>query len=481
MIGIALLTFFVNLFSIILEQSTPAPNHLEAVVNNSEYLAYDLGISQEDIELNPSGKNPLSAQITFETRIKGQVQIIIKAKDENCNDLQYSVSGYNEKHSIPILGLYEDFNNQVEIMLTDPKGKIKSSQTVEIKTDTIGNAVRLDVIQNEIPEFLPKYILIGNTIYDASGNLRWISKFTGQHIYKLSGNKFGVRNTPKEFLVTDIENMVHQKYSVPTKVHHEIFEIEPGGNIVVGSNNSDSLKTEDYIIEFDRQTKEVARTWDMRDYFDQHRKQIRDFKEKSDWCHMNSIVYDKNDNTFLISSKHQSFVAKIGYDDGQVKWILGNHNHWKPRFKKYLLTPENFDTSNHVDQDWTYHQHTASVMPNGDILVYDNGADRPGFPKDSIGNPDGGYARVVRYRVDEEKMTVRKVWQYTDYPNRGSISRGGVFLLANDYMLIGYSNFDKVVIINSKTGAKVFEGNTTKGSDFYRANAIDFEEYLSSL
>ncbi|MDZ7845453.1 MAG: aryl-sulfate sulfotransferase [Owenweeksia sp.] len=61
--------------------------------------------------------------------------------------------------------------------------------------------------------------------------------------------------------------------------------------------------------------------------------------------------------------------------------------------------------------DWVWGQHAPMELPNGDILIFDNGFNR------QFGN-GGAYSRAVAYKVDETNMTVQQTWRYGE--NRGT-------------------------------------------------------------
>lgn len=154
------------------------------------------------------------------------------------------------------------------------------------------------------------------------------------------------------------------------------------------------------------------------------------------WAHVNSVVYDAEDDSIIISSRHQSAMIKIGRDK-KVKWIVGSHEGWKDKFKPFLLQPvdasgnkikceDNFSKcpgylSKEGGFDWTWTQHTAfkiDAKSKGDILylaAFDNGDSRgmeqPAFPTDK-------YSRAVIYKIDQKKMTIEQVWEYGK--NRGN-------------------------------------------------------------
>lgn len=154
------------------------------------------------------------------------------------------------------------------------------------------------------------------------------------------------------------------------------------------------------------------------------------------WAHINSVYYDDEDDSIIISSRHQSAMIKIGRDK-KVKWIVGSHQGWKEQYKSALLQPidekgnkivcddEYSKCPGYMNKnggfDWTWTQHTAfkiSSKSNGDILylsAFDNGDSRgmeqPTFPTDK-------YSRAVIYKINQKNMTIEQIWEYGK--NRGN-------------------------------------------------------------
>ena len=56
------------------------------------------------------------------------------------------------------------------------------------------------------------------------------------------------------------------------------------------------------------------------------------------WAHVNSVDYDPEDDSIIISSRHQSAIIKIGRDK-KVKWILSSPEGWKKGWAEKVLTP----------------------------------------------------------------------------------------------------------------------------------------------
>ena len=140
------------------------------------------------------------------------------------------------------------------------------------------------------------------------------------------------------------------------------------------------------------------------------------------WVHVNSVDYDPEDDSIIISSRHQSAIIKIGRDK-KVKWILGSHEGWKAPYQPMLLTPVDKDgkaikcEGSKCEQgfDWTWTQHTAFKIDEkskGDIIyvsAFDNG-DARGMEQPAL--PEMKYSRGVIYKIDQKKMTVEQVWQW---------------------------------------------------------------------
>lgn len=140
------------------------------------------------------------------------------------------------------------------------------------------------------------------------------------------------------------------------------------------------------------------------------------------WAHVNSVDYDAEDDSIIISSRHQSAVIKIGRDK-KVKWILGAPNGWTGELREKVLTPVGRDGKPLAcrlgrcegDFDWTWTQHTGWKVkelskPGVTVLtVFDNGDGR-GFTQPE--NPKEKYSRAVMYRISEKDRTVEQIWEY---------------------------------------------------------------------
>ena len=79
--------------------------------------------------------------------------------------------------------------------------------------------------------------------------------------------------------------------------------------------------------------------------------------------------------------------------------------------------------------DRFYHQHTASLLPNGNVLLFDNGNDRPA-------GEGGEYSRALELELDFHTMTARKAWEFRNQPDIFSDCCSIVYRLDNGNSVI---------------------------------------------
>ena len=154
-----------------------------------------------------------------------------------------------------------------------------------------------------------------------------------------------------------------------------------------------------------------------------------------DYAHINSVVL-MDDGDLLASFRHLSAVLKIartahdGFAPGDIVWRLGGEN-------------SDFTFEDDPYPGGPCAQHTASELPNGHIVVYDNGSGvlgpnmciDPANPTEPIAR---NLTRVTEYAVDEEDGTATLVWDYTP-PGRFGVFAGSAARLANGNTLVGWA------------------------------------------
>ena len=177
----------------------------------------------------------------------------------------------------------------------------------------------------------------------------------------------------------------------------------------------------DHLIEVERGSGSLIREWDMREVLDVNRSDLVT-KDPGDWFHGNAVWHDPSDNSLIISGRNQG-VVKVSQDN-ELLWIMAPHRSWGqagtngdgPETAPYLLRAVDASSTSFNDSvqagveadfafDWPWGQHAPSLLPNGNIVVFDNGFERQ-FGEASL------YSRVVEYTVDPNHMTIRQVRDY---------------------------------------------------------------------
>jgi arylsulfate sulfotransferase len=251
------------------------------------------------------------------------------------------------------------------------------------------------------------------------------------------------------------------------------------GNFLIPSHSPPGVPYEDVVVEIDRNSGAVVKSWDFNFILDPQRPTLPD-TQPGDWLHVNAMYYDEADHSMVISARSQSAVAKIDLNTGAVKWILGNHAYWNESLQPFLLKPVDAN-GNEIDVSgidfWNYGQHAIQKTFNGNLLLYDNG-DYRGYYDDPTVSPFS-YTRFTEYKINEQLKTVKLVWQF-DYdktvftPFTGYVqelpqtnSRLGA------YMWIS-ANTPKIVELNANDQI-IFEATLkpTLNTNYYRTYKVD--------
>lgn len=131
-----------------------------------------------------------------------------------------------------------------------------------------------------------------------------------------------------------------------------------------------------------------------------------------DWTHANGIAYDPTRNALIVSARHQHLLLAIRASDdtngskGDMLWSMGENGNLD-------LSGSGGDGDGDGDGgEWHYMQHAPEVQADGSILLFDNGANRPGYA--TVFTPDlpNPFSRAVQYVIDDEAMTATQVWEY---------------------------------------------------------------------
>ncbi len=417
LLGVGLI-FILFLGAVFLEIKNTADTPVDRTIsliekqNEKDYNTEGYTIDNPNVVLNPYDISPLSALVLFETEQEETVKVTIKGKD-TLTTYTHTFEA-TKKHFLPIYGLYADKENEVVISY----GNV--SKTIKIKTDKLPEDMPLPTsvvkeaskLTNDLYFYTPSSS--GYTAaYDVNGDVRWY--LTINSIWEVNRLQSGHLLLSTERLVNspyymtglyemDMLGKIYKEYSLEGGYHHDYYEME-NGNLIVASDNFANGKTvEDYVVELDRETGKIVKTWDISSILNHEDGKSENWSEY-DWFHNNAVWYDKKTNSITLSGRHQDAVINISYDDGSLNWILGDKTNWSEDYQKYFFTPKgkNFE--------WQWSQHAAMITPEGYVFLFDNGNNKSKIESEYV-DASKSYSRGVMYKIDTENMTIEQVFEY---------------------------------------------------------------------
>ncbi|MCI8588779.1 MAG: aryl-sulfate sulfotransferase [Bacilli bacterium] len=389
----------------------------EQYKKEKQWKTKDYSIENPNIIVNPYGNSPLTALILFETENEVSPKVIVQGKDELST---YSHTfKKSKKHYLSIYGLYAEKENTVSIEYEEEGNVIQKE--LKIKTDKLPEDMILptDVksnkkkLTNDLYFYTPSSI--GYTCaYDVNGDVRWY--LNNYALWKIDRLENGHLLVSTERLINspyymtglyemDLLGKIYTEFNLEGGYHHDYYEME-NGNLLVASDdfNNEDGTVEDYIVELDRTTGKIIKTFDLKDILN-----MEDGKSENwisyDWFHNNSVWYDKKTNSITLSGRHQDAVINVDYKSGKLNWILGDSTNWSKEYQKYFFKPigDNFE--------WQWSQHAAMITPEGYVFLLDNGNNKSKIKEEYV-SAENSYTRGVMYKIDTKNMTIEQVWEY---------------------------------------------------------------------
>ena len=141
----------------------------------------------------------------------------------------------------------------------------------------------------------------------------------------------------------------------------------------------------------------------------------------ANYAHLNSLQLVDDD--LVISLRNCSQVLRIDGTTGEVQWRLGSSKRSDAEWEALGLQPPLQIIGDPYVEFCA--QHSAKLMPNGHLLLYDNGWHCPRDPATGLPRrPEEEFSRVVEYALDLERGTATFVRHH---------SLHGTFTLFNQY------------------------------------------------
>ena len=273
----------------------------------------------------------------------------------------------------------------------------------------------------------------GNFIFAERGNLVEITPLG--EVVKVTGDA----GTPHHALtVLDDGRVIYPGREVL------IFDDSANGGAERATFLVDNLRIWDPAAGSIEQVWDAKEAWDVRDPGQRVPGPVRD--GRFSWTHVNSVAVGPRGNVIL-SARGRHQVVSLSPDFGTIAWQLSGPD-------------SDFEFPNPADR--FYGQHTASQLPNGNILVFDNGFGRP--------EAEGGqYSRALELRLDAAAGTAVKVWEYRHVPDVYSPRGGSAYRLGNGNTVISFSTVEDHLVDAPLTVVEV----DAAGGEVFRVETFD--------
>lgn len=459
--------------------------------NNSD-IEYSI-----ETKVNPYKISPLTAllQINTESLCRASVKVLGETP------IEQSFDTYSKNLNIPVVGLYPNTVNKVVVTLIFENEKV--IDTIKIQTNKVPQQFpRIEInkldrsnMESGLHACDIHFANFGKfnsipMIFDDQGEVRWYLdlSFDGKMVSPFQRLKDGTilmvgRHVIYEFDMLGKQlkqTLINQNYGM----HHEVLEL-PNGNLLIcvgkrdayiNINEESILSDSDFIILYDRKNSKIIKEWDLAKHLDVTRNDMN-FLRPGDWLHMNGLAFVEKDSSIIVSGRNQGLI-KISWND-ELQWIMSPKRNWGKSgrdskgfdTKPFLLTavnlegkPYNNDVQEGVvstnDFDFSWGPHAPKILPNGNILVFDNGFFRNY-------NNQNNYSRAVEYHINETDKTLTQIWQYGKEKNNALFSSivSDVDYLHNTKNILITSGFitpkvnhsAKIIEVDYATGKEVFE------------------------
>lgn len=352
---------------------------------------------------NPYGLAKQTALILFNSSKEAKIVYrVIGDKPEN------DFTGETEltkRHRVPILGLYQNRNNKVDISMFDAEGNLLKHRVLTIYVSAIQKNITeiisgIDKKESHFPFVVLNGISFNPFALDGNGDIRYALQYkTGRlGMIPLQNGRFlmmdKTANIMNEF--GKMQPCRYQEMDYMGRVYRTfLFEYQIGRAIAQNGDSlflvtsSDSEHITDKIIELDMNTGDIIRSCSMADILGDK------YRTCKDWANISNIVY--NDGYMLITARKLHSVIKLNWNNMTLEWIFAPSVIWKDTdLEKYTLKTDGEEIV------CSCPEYTLGVGENNsnELIVFeDNRKVGVALNKKSYKK---SYARIIK--IDEEKL-----------------------------------------------------------------------------
>ena len=375
---------------------------LNKVTNDSSYT-----LTKAYTELNPYKISPLSGIIIFQTKNEEQIRVYV-------NNKYVTTMEASKKHTIPVWGLYEDFENTVRI-----EGATETADYT-FKTEKSNLKYPLEVLENhQVTEDI--YFMIASysthlTGWDTEGKLRfYLTENNSMDVEWLNNGHF-LLGTPQGqnreqyigFVEMDYLGKIYNYYTMKNGYSFE-FQLLSNGNIMAAGGNVPVYMDHSMLYIMDPRNGNTVSDLDIYEIV----KAIDpDFSDKylGAGAIRNGFYYDENTNEVVVSFRNANTIWSFDYKEKKLNWVLTDPTN--PLFqnevwKQYLIET---DTGR-----YPLAQHSPQLV-DGKLFYQNNGYDRLAVNdygrSDAANTFNDAYTDCELLDIDRTTHKAKTVWVY---------------------------------------------------------------------
>jgi hypothetical protein len=399
--------------------------------------------------VHPGDGNVLSAVVSLRMRFGARAAVEV-LRDSVTEQLTPSFPVIGETLSVPVLGLRPATPYLFRAKVSSRTGDTALSPPLMFTTRPLPAGLPAFVVEHEDSPTV-SHVLVGVApavggqafaiIIDAKGNPVWYKAFADgvtdfqkqpDGNYTAWGSTDSTPSSFHEFTSLGEEVAVYRASNMLKTDPHELrmigrdyalLGIEFRTMDLSAYGGSPSAEVEGFVVEY-RRAGQAPFLWNTFDHFmvTDGAPDVSYSAPTVDPWHGNAIDID-HDGNLLVSFRDMDEITKIDVRTGGILWRLGGKNN-----EFTFLNDELHGFS---------HQHGVRRLPNGDIILFDNG---------NLHDPPT--SRAVEYRLDLANKTAELVWEYRPDPPLYGFALGFAQRLASGNTLVCFGTARRIIEID---------------------------------
>ena len=310
--------------------------------------------------INPYQTNTNSLYAYFETSTPSKLRYTVHVNQSDIKDYTntlYTEDGYTTTHEYLLTGLIPDTVNHITLELINENGDVTNTKSVDIQTGSLlsNKKVQLEKTEGESEEKLSNglYAVLGNDsnktyflcLYDNDGVIRSEIPLTGYRADRLlfQDDLLYMSVGMNQIIALNRLGQVERVYSLGNYEMHHDYVFGKDGTLLILATEKDANTVEDLVLSLDLETGDVEKLIDLKDLFGSYMEltTLPEDQEQLDWMHINSLQYDEETESVLLSSRETSTIIKLNdiYENATIDYLIGAESFWEgTEFQDQLLT-----------------------------------------------------------------------------------------------------------------------------------------------